>query len=87
MKNKISPMETSAFLFSRNKNMVFNRRNDIMTDMELKDHLKDIETQRFIANLKLDMEKMKVLNKMVARGMELNDDDLQFFMNHLEKAH
>ena len=58
-----------------------------MTDMELKDHLKDIETQRFIANLKLDMEKMKVLNKMVARGMELNDDDLQFFMNHLEKAH
>ena len=80
-------METSAFLFSRNKNMVFNRRNDIMTDMELKDHLKDIETQRFIANLKLDMEKMKVLNKMVARGMELNDDDLQFFMNHLEKAH
>lgn len=58
-----------------------------MTDMELKDHLKDIETQRFIVNLKLDMEKMKVLNKMVARGMELNDDDLQFFMNHLEKAH
>lgn len=58
-----------------------------MTDMELKDHLKDIETQRFIANLKLDMEKMKVLNRMVARGMELNDDDLQFFMNHLEKAH
>ena len=84
----ISQMETSAFLFfSRNKNMVFNRRNDIMTDMELKDHLKDIETQRFIANLKLDMEKMKVLNRMVARGMELNDDDLQFFMNHLEKAH
>ena len=58
-----------------------------MTDMELKDHLKDIETQRFIANLKLDMEKMKVLNRMVARGMELNDDDLKFFMNHLEKAH
>ena len=58
-----------------------------MTDMELKDHLKDIETQRFIANLKLDMEKMKVLNRMIARGMELNDDDLQFFMNHLEKAH
>lgn len=58
-----------------------------MTDMELKDHLKDIEMQRFIANLKLDMEKMKVLNRMVARGMELNDDDLQFFMNHLEKAH
>ena len=58
-----------------------------MTDMELKDHLKDIETQRFIANLKLDMEKMKVLNRMVARGMKLNDDDLQFFMNHLEKAY
>ena len=58
-----------------------------MTDMELKDHLKDIETQRIIANIKLDMEKMKVLNRMVARGMELNDDDLQFFMNHLEKAH
>ena len=58
-----------------------------MTDMELKDHLKDIETQRFIANLKLDIEKMKVLNRMVARGIELNDDDLQFFMNHLEKAH
>ena len=58
-----------------------------MTDMELKDHLKDIETQRFIANLKLDMEKMKVLNRMIARGIELNDDDLQFFMNHLEKAH
>ena len=55
-----------------------------MTDMELRARLIDIEYERFIVNLKLNVEKMDVLNEMFARGIELNDDD--FFMNHLEKA-